>query len=93
MQDIKAGKVSSEIVALRKPLVCEHCTQRFPDEIFLSNHKCNSTVAFNQVPAIDPKSLTILELKKLLTQKGGSTSGNKATLSTRLENILAYEML
>ena len=42
---------------------------------------------------INPWDLSVLELKKMLSEKGERTSGTKLALCTRLENILAYEKL
>ena len=92
----------SDLVKLRKPLECIMCNIRFPDKIIMSHHKFMKNCAMNS-PSIDinphnnpdihinVQALSILELKKMLLEKGERTSGNKSILCTRLENILAYE--
>ena len=60
----------------------------------MSHHKCIDDHDMHIPPdVINPRDLSILELKKLLSEKGERTSGCKSILITRLENILAYEKL
>ena len=94
MSEIESGKLPNKIKELRKPLLCTLCNCRFADVIIMSHHKCIDDHDMH-VPTdeINPRDLSILELKKLLSEKGERTSGCKSILITRLENILAYEKL
>ena len=87
INDIENGKLPANIQELRKPIVCPSCNFRFADRILLAAHNCKSRSTGVQV---NPRELTVPELKKMLTEKGERSSGSKETLCQRLENILSY---
>ena len=89
INDIEMGKLPEKIQEIRKPIVCASCNFRFADKVLLAAHDCKSSTNVQ----IIPRELTVIEFKKMLTEKGERSSGTKETLCQRLENILAYEML
>ena len=82
INDIGIGEIPDAVNEIRKPIVCSSCNFRS------ATHKC-----FVDTVEINPRGLTVLELKKMLDEKGERTSGNTEVLCQRLEYILAYEKL
>ena len=52
---------------------------RFVDKVLLAAHYCKSSTNVQ----IIPRELTVIELKKMLTEKGERSSGTKETLCQR----------
>jgi hypothetical protein len=87
-------KLSSEVVAILKPIACSICNQRFPDTAGLEVHtNALHTRGFQSaVTSIgNLKSLTVEQLKNHLRVKGLSTSGKKDVLIRRLEGALSAD--
>jgi hypothetical protein len=87
-------KLLPEVVAIFKPCVCTSCDERFADKAGLkvhqeSFHRTTSATAVN--PKQSLRSLSVDNLKRLLREKGLSTSGKKEILLRRLEGATSGE--
>ena len=76
------GVLSEYIKSVIKPIQCESCNERFSDIICAKEH--NSKCTKSAITEIIPKNLKLEELKRQLSARGISTSGNKAILCERL---------
>ena len=80
-----------EIIDIMKPVVCKDCSKRFADVLMLAKHvniQHSGKPHTSRGKSIIPKSLSVSELKKELSARGLSVSGNKQILITRLEGSL-----
>jgi hypothetical protein len=89
IHDIEDGKLPEKMIEIQKPVVCTLCKYRFADVIIMAKHTC----ANKDPTIINPKDLSVAELRRTLSEKGESTKGSKQILCERLENVLSYEML
>ena len=87
-------KLSPDVVAILKPCVCNICNRRFANKAGLKVHQDNIHIT-QSVTFVNPKtslkSLTVDQLKRLLRDKGLSTSGKKDILLRRLEGEMSGE--
>ena len=88
-------KLSEEVIAILKPIVCSKCDKRFPDKACLDVHFDTShsgqTVEMKDNKA-SFKSLSVEQIKKLLKAKRLSTSGRKDILIRRLEGAASGDL-
>ena len=68
-----------------KPIVCDICKCRLADIALLSSHKCQVM----NLERIDPRNLTVQELKMKLQQLGESVTGSKEILCRRFEAAIS----
>ena len=80
---VRNGVLSEYIKSVIKPIQCESCNERFSDIICANEH--NSKCTKSAITEIIQKNLKLEELKRQLSARGISTSGNKAILCERLE--------
>ena len=97
---IKDQKINDSLLAILKPFLCNDCQKRFPDEQTLQSH-CQFSHAksdheerrlASRGAIIDPKQLSVKDLKKELAQMGLLVTGNKDILIKRLETALNKEL-
>ena len=93
LDEIACGEGPDAIKVLRKPLICDKCNCRFADDVTMDKHRClDENLVSDSTPEIIPLNLiTVLELKTILKEKGGQSTGSKAILVKALEHIIAYE--
>lgn len=76
-----------------KPVACPLCSERFPDKPSCDQHyKLIHSKGMQSSQHLQPKDLSVAELKEELRKRGLSTTGNKSVLSRRLEGCVAGEM-
>ena len=88
-------KLSEDVIAILKPIVCSTCGKRFADKASLKVHF--DTLHGGQAVALRDnkasfKSMSVEEIKKLLKARGLSTSGRKDILIRRLEGAAFGEL-
>ena len=71
---IQSGNLTEKFENLLRPISCGICYSRFADKTLLSKHVCGKLINTKQV---NPKALTVAELKKHLLDRGGSTLDRK----------------
>ena len=81
------------MVEIFKPVLCPQCDERFADKPSCEQH-CKSFHSLGIPPSrqLNPRDLTVAELKKELIKRGVVTSGSKDVLCKRLEGHLAGEL-
>lgn len=76
-----------------KPVTCLLCSERFPDKPSCDQHYIViHSKGMQSSQHLQPKELSVAELKEDLKKRGLSTTGSKSILSRRLEGCTAGEM-
>ena len=87
-------KLLPDVVAILKPCLCSICNKRFADSAGLKVHK-DTIHELQSLPPLHSKtslkSLSVDQLKRLLKEKGYSTS-EKDTLLQRLKGIMSGQL-
>ena len=96
----KDQKLTDGLLRILKPVLCSVCQERFPDAETLKSH-CQFSHAGNQdgeerrpraSNAINPKELSVKQLKEELGLRGLNKTGSKDVLIRRLETALIKEL-
>jgi len=86
-------ELTDNVYKALKPLICTQCDKRFADSLSLQTHETSShsTSHFACEVTVNPKGMSINQLKAALRSRGLGTSGNKDILVRRLEGALSTE--
>lgn len=81
------------VIEILKPVACPLCEERFADKPSCDQHvKFVHSKGMQSSREINPRVLTVSELKRELSKRGLVTSGSKDILCRRLEGHLASEL-
>ena len=79
------GKLTEAMLAILMPLCCPDCGDRFPDKVQLNQHaNTHLEPAKQPMLQINPSTLKVAELRKMLQDQGLSDVGSRAILCKRL---------
>ena len=81
------------VIEILKPVACPLCEERFADKLSCDQHvRFVHSKGMQSSREINPRALTVSELKRELSKRGLVTSGSKIVLCRRLEGRLASEL-